>query len=209
MTRLDATLSRFLKPTVFVLCLIPVVLLVYQAVMDQLGANPIEAIVRTSGDWTLRFLLITLAVTPVRQLTGWQGVMRLRRMLGLYVFFYAFCHMLSYVVLDQFFAWDEIFKDIVKRPFITAGFTAFVLLIPLAVTSTNKMVKRLGGRRWKQLHKLVYPIAGLGVLHYLWMVKADIQNPVIYAAILVLLLGYRAWRQRRQGALKSPRSVIA
>jgi sulfoxide reductase heme-binding subunit YedZ len=177
--------------------------------MDQLGANPIEAIVRTSGDWTLRFLLITLAVTPVRQLTGWQGVMRLRRMLGLYVFFYAFCHMLSYVVLDQFFAWDEIFKDIVKRPFITAGFTAFVLLIPLAVTSTNKMVKRLGGRRWKQLHKLVYPIAGLGVLHYLWMVKADIQNPVIYAAILVLLLGYRAWRQRRQGALKSPRSVIA
>ena len=178
------------KAGIFVLCLAPVGHLAYGAFMDQLGANPIEAVIRDLGDWALRLLLITLAVTPLRRLSGVNWLLRLRRMLGLFTFFYALLHMLAYVGLDQFFAWHYILQDIYKRPFITVGFTAFVLLIPLAVTSTNAMMRRLG-RNWQRLHRAVYVIAVCGVLHFWWMVKADIREPALYAVILAVLLGMR------------------
>jgi len=182
-----------LKALVFVLALVPLARLAAGALYfpDWLGANPAEFITRATGDWTLRFLLITLAVTPLRKLTGWNWLARLRRMLGLYAFFYAIVHLSSYVSFDHVFDAGEILRDIVKRPFITVGFTALVLLVPLAVTSTNAMVRRLGAKRWLALHRLVYVIAPLGVLHFWWMVKRDITEPAIYAAILTLLLGYR------------------
>lgn len=186
-----------IKPLVFVLCLIPLALLAFDAFANNLGANPIEKITRRSGDWALRMLLITLTVTPARLILAQPWLLRIRRMLGLFAFFYASLHITSYLVLDQFFAWDDIVKDIIKRPFITVGFVAFVLLIPLAATSTNNMIKRMGAVRWQRLHKLVYLIAGLGVLHFFWMVKADIRSPLIYALILVLLLGYRVWVKRQ------------
>lgn len=187
-----------IKPLVIILCLIPLAFLVFDALTNNLGANPIEKITRRSGDWALRMLLITLAVTPMRILLQQPWLLRLRRMLGLFAFFYACLHITSYVVLDQFFAWDDIVKDIIKRPFITVGFIAFILLIPLALTSTNNMIKRLGAVRWQRLHKLVYLIACLGVLHYFWMVKADLRSPLIHATILAMLLGYRVWVKRQQ-----------
>jgi sulfoxide reductase heme-binding subunit YedZ len=158
---------------------------------DWLGANPGEFIDRETGRWTLRFLLLTLAVTPLRRLTGWSWLLRFRRMLGLYAFFYGVMHLSSYVTFRRFFDLGEIVRDIAERPFMTVGFTALVLMIPLAVTSTNAMVRRLGGRRWRLLHWLVYVIAPLGALHYWFMVKRDVTQPAIYAAILALLLGYR------------------
>jgi len=189
-----------LKTTLFLLCLVPLLSLVYGLLGDSLGANPIEALSRGLGDWTLRFLLITLLVTPLRRITGLNWLPRLRRMLGLYTFFYALLHFMSYVWLDQFFDWAAIGKDIVKRPFITVGFASFLLLIPLAATSTNAMIKRLGGQRWRALHRAIYLIAGLAVLHYWWMVKKDITQPAIYAAVLALLLGLRVyWAVRRGG----------
>jgi len=182
-----------IKATLFVVCLIPAVWLVARFFMDDLGANPIETITHATGDWTLRFLLITLAVTPLRRLTGWHWLIRLRRMLGLYAFFYVMLHFLTYMVLDQFFDGWAIVLDVIKRPYITVGFAAFVLLIPLALTSTNKMVKRLGGKRWQALHRSVYAIALLGVVHYWWLVKADLTEPIIYALVLAVLLGFRVW----------------
>ena len=166
----------------------------------NLGANPIEFITRNLGEWTLIFLMITLAVTPLRRLSGWQWLIKLRRMLGLFAFFYAALHFVTYIWLDQFFDLQDIVKDVIKRPFITVGFAAFLCLIPLAVTSTNAMVKRLGGKRWQSLHRLVYAIGILGVVHYWWLVKKDIREPLLYAAILSLLLGLRIyWRlQKRQ-----------
>lgn len=184
----------WIKALVFMLCLVPLALLGVDTYKDNLGANPIEAITHFTGTWTLVFLLITLSVTPLRRLTGINTLIRLRRMLGLYAFFYACLHLVTYFWLDQFFDWPAIIKDIIKRPFITVGFFAFVLLIPLAVTSTNAMVKRLGGRRWQLLHRLVYVIAIAGVVHYLWLVKKDLTQPLIYAALLTLLLGYRLVR---------------
>ncbi|KAA3626098.1 MAG: protein-methionine-sulfoxide reductase heme-binding subunit MsrQ [Proteobacteria bacterium] len=179
------------KPLVFVAALLPFGWLVWLGGSDQLGANPIETITRYTGDWTLRFLFITLAVTPLRNLSGWNWLMRLRRMLGLYAFFYAVLHFATYLVLDQFFAWEHIVDDIAERPYITVGFASFVLLIPLAITSTNAMVRRLGGRRWQRLHRSVYVIAIGVVVHFLWLVKADLREPLIYGAILAVLLGYR------------------
>lgn len=193
----NAVMLWRIKPLVIILCLIPLAFLVFDALTNNLGANPIEKITRRSGDWALRLLLITLAVTPMRILLQQPWLLRLRRMLGLFAFFYACLHITSYVVLDQFFAWDDIVKDIIKRPFITVGFIAFVLLIPLALTSTNKMIKRLGAVRWQRLHKLVYLIACLGVLHYFWMVKADLRSPLLHATILAILLGYRLWLKRK------------
>jgi methionine sulfoxide reductase heme-binding subunit len=198
--------SVYIKPLVFILCLIPLVLGIWDGFTDQLGANPIEEISQRSGGWTLRLLLITLAVTPARQLFGWLWPLRLRRMLGLYSFFYACLHFLTYLVLDQFFEWDEILKDILKRPYITVGFTAFVLLVPLAITSTHAMMRRLG-KQWKKLHQLVYVIAVLGVLHYLWLVKADYLQPLIYAFTLLALLLARSWCQRRTSA--PPKAMIS
>jgi sulfoxide reductase heme-binding subunit YedZ len=196
-------MSRLLKPAVFLLCLLPLALGLVDGFTDRLGANPIEEITHRTGDWALRMLLITLAATPARRLLGWSWPLRVRRMLGLYAFFYACLHFLTYLVLDQFFAWDEIVKDIVKRPYITVGFSAFLMLIPLAVTSTNGMMRRLG-RRWGQLHQLVYVIAVCGVLHYLWLVKADYLQPLIYAVVLLLLLGVRAWYQRQSLSRRRP-----
>ena len=199
---------RALKAALFVLALVPVTRLATGALLfpEWLGANPAEFITRSTGDWTLRFLLITLAVTPVRKLTGWHWLAGYRRMFGLFAFFYALVHLSSYVSFDHVFDVVEILKDIVKRPFITVGFTALVLLIALAVTSTNRMVQRLGAKRWLALHRLVYVIAPLGVLHFWWMVKADITEPAIYAVILAVLLGYRLVNRRRR-ARPAPRPV--
>lgn len=186
-----------LKILVFALCLLPLALLVWDGLHANLGTNPIEETTHRTGDWTLRLLLVTLTVTPARRMLGWNFLLRLRRLLGLFAFFYACLHFLTYAWLDQFFWWDEIAKDIIKRPFITVGFSAFLLLIPLAVTSTNAMMKRLG-RRWQQLHRLVYVSATLGVLHYLWLVKADLQRPLVYGALLTALLAYRVYADRRR-----------
>jgi methionine sulfoxide reductase heme-binding subunit len=181
------------KAGVFGACLIPLVVLAWQALTSNLGANPIDEITDQTGIWTLRFLLITLAVTPARRLTGWNRLIQLRRMLGLFAFFYGSLHFLTYIWLDQFFAVEDIIADVMERPFITVGFTSFVLLIPLAVTSTTAMIKRLGGKWWQRLHRLIYAIAIGGVVHYLWLVKADIQQPLIYGSILAALLVYRLW----------------
>ena len=188
------------KALLFTLCLGPVARLGWLAVNDGLGANPIEFVIRSLGTWTLVLLLATLAITPLRRLTGLNALIRVRRMLGLFAFFYASLHFLAYVGLDQFFDFRQILADIVKRPYITVGFTSFVLLIPLAVTSTNAMQRRLGGRRWQRLHRLVYVIAAGGVVHYLWLVKKDITAPALYALVLILLLGLRLWWQRRLAA---------
>ena len=186
---------RVIKPALFVLCLVPLTLLMLDAFTHHLGANPVEKLNHRTGIWTLRLLLITLTITPLRRLTGWNVLIRLRRMFGLYTFFYACLHFSTWLVFDHFFDVHEIVKDIVKRPYITVGFSAFVMLIPLAITSTNKWMRRLGSR-WVKLHQLVYVIATLGVLHYLWLVKADVRNPVIYGSILAVLLAYRASHKR-------------
>ncbi len=191
---------RIAKALLFVAALAPLARLVAGVAFfpDSLGANPAEFITRSLGDWTLRFLLITLAVTPLRRLSGWHWLLRFRRMLGLYAFFYAVVHLSSYVAFDHAFDVAEIAKDIVKRPFITVGFTALVLTLPLALTSTDGMVKRLGAKRWIAVHRLVYVIAPLGVLHFWWMVKRDVTEPAIYAAILGVLLGYRVVAKVRE-----------
>jgi sulfoxide reductase heme-binding subunit YedZ len=175
---------------IFGLCLLPLLRLIVLGVGGGLGANPIEFITRSTGTWTLVGLLVTLSVTPLRRLTGRADLVRYRRMLGLFAFFYACLHFVTYIWLDQFFDPAAIARDIVKRPFITVGFTAFVLLIPLASTSTQAIMRRLG-RRWQLLHRLIYPIAVLGIIHYLWLVKKDLTDPLIYGGILVLLLAGR------------------
>ncbi|MBU0770814.1 MAG: sulfoxide reductase heme-binding subunit YedZ [Gammaproteobacteria bacterium] len=182
---------------VWLACLLPLLLLVADALRDALGANPIEFITRATGDWTLRMLLLTLAVTPLRHLTGWHWLVRLRRTLGLYAFFYGCLHLTTYLWLDQFFDAGSIIKDIIKRPFITTGFAAFTLMLPLAATSTNGMIRRLGGRLWQRLHRLVYAVGVLGVAHYWWLVKKDITEPLIYATILAALFALRIWHARR------------
>lgn len=190
-----------LKMLVFALCLLPLAWYGWGAWQDALGANPIEAVTRGFGTWTLNLLLVTLAVTPLRKLTGWHTLLRLRRMLGLFAFFYAALHLTTYLWFDQFFDWMAIARDILERPFITVGMAAFVLLVPLAATSNNAAIRKLGGRRWQALHRTVYAIAVLAVLHYSWMVKFDQTLPLLYAAILALLLGVRAlWRERERKA---------
>jgi sulfoxide reductase heme-binding subunit YedZ len=193
------------KPAVFAACLLPLALLAFRAATGGLGANPIELCNRYLGDWALRFLLIALAVTPLREATGWAAVGRFRRMLGLFAFAYVVLHLSSYVGLDQFFDFAAIGREIVKRRYITLGMVAVVLLLPLAVTSTDGMVRRLGGRRWRALHRLVYVIAPLGVAHHWMMVKKDLTWPMVHAAILALLLGWRAAARLRHnaGAAKS------
>ncbi len=190
------------KIAVFILALVPLARLVFGASTNGLGANPVEFITRSTGTWTLIFLCLTLTVTPLRKILGWNLLLRLRRMLGLFAFFYVLLHFTTYVWLDVFFDTAAIAKDILKRPFITVGFSAFVLMIPLALTSTNAMVKRLGGKRWQWLHRLIYPIAVLGVLHYWWLVKRDLTQPLIYAVIVALLLGYRVVKRARGTAQK-------
>jgi methionine sulfoxide reductase heme-binding subunit len=206
---------KWLKPPIFLLCLLPVAVLLLQAFHEQLGvdsllnrlhlqqdlgANPIEKVTHTTGDWILIFLCITLAVTPLRRILSQPWLIKFRRMFGLFAFFYACLHFLTYIWLDQFFAWSSIVKDVAKRPFITAGFTGFVLLIPLAITSTSGWIRRLGGKRWQWLHRLIYVSAIAGIVHYYWLVKSDVRLPLLYAAIVTLLLGFRiliAARNRR------------
>jgi sulfoxide reductase heme-binding subunit YedZ len=197
-------IRRVIKPALFVICALPLLSLVWAAFGiggASLGANPIEKIQDTCGQWALRFLVITLAITPVRDWFNLPWLVQLRRMLGLYAFFYVLLHFLNWLLLDQGLYWSGIVEDIGKRPFITIGFTALLMLIPLAVTSTNKMMRRLG-KRWKSLHRLVYLIALLAVWHYYWQVKSDVTEPLIYLAIVLVLLGWRAWKLR-------PRSVVA
>jgi len=175
--------------------LLPFARLVLFAFTDRLGANPIEFITRNTGDWTLYFLCLTLSITPLRRLTGWHWLIKLRRMLGLFAFFYVAQHFTTFLWFDHFFDIDEMLKDVVKRPFITVGFTAFLLLIPLAVTSTNGMVKRLGGKRWQALHRLIYIIAPLGILHFWWMKagKHDFAQPILMGSIVAVLLLARVY----------------
>lgn len=183
------------KPLVFLLCLGPFAWLLYGALADALGANPAEALVRSTGDWTLRFICIVLAVTPLRVISGWNGLARYRRMLGLFVYFYVVLHLFCYSWFDMGLDIGEIAKDIAKRPFILVGFAAFVLLTPLAATSFNKAIKTLGAKRWQALHKLVYLIAGLGLLHFFWMRagKNNFNEVFIYVGIIGILLGWRVW----------------
>ena len=186
------------KVAVFALCLVPFGQLVFLAASGNLGVNPIETVTLFTGRWTLRFLLLTLAVTPVRRVFGWNRVIQFRRMLGLFAFFYGCLHFTTYVVLDQFFDWQTIVEDVTKRPFIMAGAAAFALLIPLAITSTQGWIRRLG-RRWTLLHTLVYPAALLAILHFVWKVKSDLRSPARYAAVLALLLAFRlAWASWRK-----------
>ncbi|NOX68447.1 MAG: sulfoxide reductase heme-binding subunit YedZ [Gammaproteobacteria bacterium] len=193
------TQIRFVwKPLVFLACLIPAVLVVTDAfeITGRLGANPIEAIQDRFGYWGLRFILIALAVTPLRQLTGWNWLTRFRRMLGLFAFFYVFMHFLVWLILDQRLLMSAILEDIVERPFITFGFAALLLLLTMTLTSTLAMRRRLG-RRWQQLHNGIYVVGILGVWHYWWQVKLDVREPLIYASILAALLSYRLWRRFR------------
>ena len=192
------TAIRLAKACVWVASLAPLGWLVSGALTHGLGANPIERITRETGVWTLRFLLLTLAVTPLRRWTGWNDAIRFRRLLGLFAFFYGTLHLTTYVWLDQFFDVAAMMKDVYKRPFITAGATAFVLMLPLAVTSTAGMIRRLGGARWGQLHRLAYLSAAAGVVHYWWLVKADIRPPRNYALVLGALLLARVWFVARE-----------
>lgn len=204
-------IRRVIKPALFVICALPLLSLVWAAFGiggARLGANPIEKIQDTCGEWALRFLVITLAITPLRDWFNLPWLVQLRRMLGLYAFFYVLVHFLNWLILDQGLYWPGVLEDIGKRPFITIGFAAFLLLIPLAVTSTNQMMRRLG-KRWKSLHRLVYLISLLAVWHYYWQVKSDVTEPLIYLAIVLVLLGWRAWKVRVRNSFKSANAGAA
>jgi sulfoxide reductase heme-binding subunit YedZ len=204
---------RALKVAVFLLCLVPLAKLVLElfgVLGTGLGANPVEELIHRCGKWGLNFLLITLAVTPLRRITGWNQLIRFRRMLGLFTFFYILLHFLIYAGLDQRFALRYIVEDVIERPYITLGMTGLLLLIPLAITSTNGMMRRLG-RRWQKLHRLAYVIAVLGVWHFYWQVKQDTLEPLIYAGVLALLFSVRVFyflkRKRRERALLVARQI--
>ena len=191
------------KTGVFAAALAPFTALVLAGFMDRLGANPVETITHTTGEWTLRLLLAALAITPFRHLTGWIWLTRLRRMVGLFAFFYLMLHFSTYAVLDASLDLAYVVEDVADRLYITAGFSAFVMLVPLAATSTNAMVRRLGPRRWRKLHRLVYAAGICGALHYLWLVKADLREPLVYTGILAILLAARLpvfvkWMQTRR-----------
>jgi len=194
---------RILKPAIFVACLIPIARLVWLGLHAGLGANPIEFITHSTGDWTLIFLLVTLAVTPLRKLTRQYWLIGYRRMLGLFAFFYGCLHLTTYIWLDKFFDVHEMLVDIGKRRYITAGMTAFTLMLPLALTSTKWSIRKLGGKRWQALHRLIYFSATAGVIHYIWLVKADLKKPLEYAAVLGVLLVYRfvAWTLSRRDTM--------
>ena len=182
---------RLTKIAIFLAALVPLARLVWKAFHDGLGANPIEVITHSTGDWTLRFILITLSITPLRRITRQYWLIGVRRMVGLFAFFYGSLHFLTYIWLDKFFDVHEMLKDVAKRRFITVGFSAFVLLIPLAVTSTQGWIRRLGGKNWQRLHRLIYFTGILAVIHYTWLVKADLHKPIEYGVVLAILLAYR------------------
>ncbi len=207
----DKLIRRVLKPAVWLLSLAPLAWLGWLAYSGGLTANPIEFLNRYLGDWALRFLLIALAVTPLRGITGWAGFARFRRLLGLFAFFYVVLHLSSYVGLDQYFDWGEIWRDIVKRTYITVGMVGSVLLLALALTSTKGMIKRIGGKNWNRLHKTVYIAAAAGCLHFFMMRKGFQLEPIIYAGICLVLLGYRYYRylKKRRGKGKSAQPQTA
>jgi sulfoxide reductase heme-binding subunit YedZ len=192
--------SKWTKAALFLTCLVPFAVLVWRALHSGLGANPVEFVQHATGDWTLRFLVFTLSITPLRKLLNLPDLIRFRRMLGLFAFFYVCLHFLTYIGADQSFDLGGMWKDIQKRRFITVGFTAFVLLIPLALTSTAGWVRRLGGRRWQMLHRAIYVSAVCGVIHYYWLVKSDVRKPLFYAALVAILLAWRLgnWFSRRK-----------
>ena len=208
----DRVLRFVVKPIVFVVSLGPVAWLLWAGLTGHLSANPLSDITYETGDWTIRFICITLAITPVRRITGWNTLVKFRRMAGLYAFFYGTLHFLTYVIVDRFagldfpdgiVAWSTVVNlaksvgaDIYKRPFITVGFTAWMTMVPLAITSTTASIRRLGGRRWNQLHRLIYATGIIAVLHYWWLVKADVHRPLTYGAIVLALLGFRAFWSR-------------
>jgi sulfoxide reductase heme-binding subunit YedZ len=200
--------TRVIKPALFVTLPVPVLVLVWRGLTDNFGANPVEEITHETGLWALRILLLTLAISPLCRLSGISQWVRLRRMTGLYSFFYACLHFATYAWLDQGFDPELIFTDVLKRPYISFGFAAFVLLIPLAATSINRVIRYMGGQRWKRLHRLVYLCATAGVLHYLWLVKADYLNPMIYLLVLAILLSLRIPEQARRWLLGSWRGLV-
>jgi len=189
--------SQWTKVVVFILSLVPLALLVWNTLHNNLGANPVEALQHSTGDWTLRFLVFTLCITPFRKMFNLPELIRFRRMLGLFAFFYVCLHFFTYLGPDQNFSLSSMLKDVVKRPFITLGFVAFVLLIPLALTSTARMIRRLGGKRWQQLHRLIYLCAILGAIHYYWLVKSDVRKPLFYGVLVALLLLWRILNRRK------------
>ena len=199
---------RFAKFVLFVNCLVPLALLLWDWLRGQVGANPLEFVTRTTGMLTLVFLLISLAVTPLRRITGLNWLIRFRRMLGLFAFFYGSLHLLTYVSFDRFFRLTTIPADVAKRPFIAIGMTAFFLMLPLAITSTDKMVKRLGGKRWARLHRVVYVAGILGVLHYYMLVKSDVRLPLTFAFLLFCLLGFRAFAKYYGSQPRATGSVV-
>lgn len=206
--------SKWTKVAVFLLCLAPVDVLAWRALHGNLTANPIEFITHATGDWTLRFLIITLAVTPLRRILRLPQLIRFRRMLGLFAFFYGFLHFSIWIGVDKFFDWSDMMKDVAKRPFITVGFAGFVLMIPLAITSTAGWIRRLGGRRWQWLHRAIYLSAIAGVIHYYWQVKSDVRKPLQYAFLVGILLAWRlgAWifdRKKHSGGIHSEEPVTA
>lgn len=212
----STNLLRALKSVVFLLCLGPAFVLTWKGFHEHLGANPIDVITRTTGRWTLTFLLVTLAITPLRKVSGLTWLIRFRRMVGLFAFFYGTLHLMTYVWLDKFFDVHAMLHDIAKRRFITAGMTAWTLMLPLALTSTSGWIRRLGGKNWQRLHRLIYLSATAGVIHFIWLVKADLRRPLTYGAILLSLLAIRAggWavarirsRQRLAAATTTPTSA--
>jgi methionine sulfoxide reductase heme-binding subunit len=213
---LDSTVRKFLagkwsKVAIFLLCLSPLGFFAYRALHEGLTANPVEFIQHFTGDWTLRFLLITLSITPLRKLLNLPELIRFRRMFGLFAFFYVCLHFLTYLGPDQSFNVAAMLKDVAKRRYIFVGFAAFVLLIPLAITSTQGWIRRLGGRRWQALHRSIYAIGILGVVHYYWLVKSDVRKPLFYAAILAVLLLWRVvtWLRKRKQTLVTARTHAA
>lgn len=205
-------ISKWTKAAVFALCLVPAGQLVWAAFHNGLGANPIEFITHKTGNWTLIFLILTLAITPARKLLRLPELIRFRRMLGLFAFFYVFLHFSTWIGLDKFFDWAEMLHDVHKRPFITAGLTGFVLMIPLAITSTAGWIRRLGGQRWRALHRLIYLSAAAGVIHYYWLVKSDVRKPLFYGALVALLLLLRLafwFRKRSRVSARAGREIIA
>jgi sulfoxide reductase heme-binding subunit YedZ len=205
-------LSKWTKVVVFVASLVPLAVIVWRGLHNNLTANPIEYITHTTGDWTLRFLVLTLAITPLRKILHQPLLIRFRRMLGLFAFFYVCLHFSTWIGLDKFFNWPEMWKDVLKRPFITVGFAGFVLLIPLAFTSTAGWIRRLGGKRWQLLHRLIYVTAILGVIHYYWLVKSDTRKPIEYAWIFGILFAWRIgdWRinrRKKTAAVSVPRKA--
>jgi sulfoxide reductase heme-binding subunit YedZ len=204
--------SKWTKVVVFAACLVPAALLVWRGFNSDLTADPVQFITHTTGDWTIRFIVITLAITPLRKILHLPQLIRFRRMLGLFAFFYVCLHFTTWIWLDKQFVWSEMWKDVEKRRFITVGFTGFVLLIPLAITSTAGWIRRLGGKRWQKLHRLIYVTAVLGVIHYYWLVKSDVRKPLFYGFLVGIFLAWRlgTWligRRGRPAAGAAPREA--